>query len=167
MKRRLRPQLAHIRQSNEAAGAKILSKLGKAAVLALVMLLACGANDDENGSGGGTGGSSGQATGGFGPDGSPDSMGSGGGLIIPDSSTDLLNPNPYLDAGEDQWCAPEPGPGGVTGCCDGIPCNGGCLSIDGGKVCDCFGLAGGCPQDRVCCLVKMSCQVTGSCQLGY
>lgn len=145
-------------------------------VATLVLLVMCGgesSNDDHTSSSGGTGaGTGGSANGGTAGSGGspPDSSGwggRGGGIIIPDSSIDYMSPNPYLDAGEDQWCAPEPGPGAVTSCCGGAPCNGGCLTSGASKTCDCFAIAGGCPPGLICCLIKKGCTAAGSCQPGF
>lgn len=141
-------------------------------LVALVLLVMCGGESSTDHTGSGSGGSGGFAAGGGGgapggSDGSPDSVGSsgggGGGIIFPDSSIDYLVPNPYLDAGEDQWCAPEPGGGAVTSCCGGTPCNGGCLTLGTDKVCDCFAITGGCPSGLVCCLLDMGCTTPAHC----
>lgn len=122
-------------------------------------------NESTSGGTAGVGGNGG-AMGGAGTTGGGGALGGSGGMIQ-DSSIDYMSPNPYLDAGEDQWCKPDPGPGAVTSCCGATPCNGGCLTSGNGKTCDCFGIPDGCPQDLICCLVKKGCTAAGSCQLGF
>ncbi len=149
--------------------------------VALVAHVTCGGESSTSAAGGGQAGAdasnesvsggtagiagNGGATGGTSATGGAGAVGGSGGMIQ-DSSIDYMSPNPYLDAGEDQWCKPDPGPGAVTSCCGSMPCNGGCLTSGTSKTCDCFGIPGGCPQDLICCLVKKGCTAAGSCQLG-
>lgn len=63
-------------------------------------------------------------------------------------------------------CAP-PGDGvrTVTACCNDKPCQGQCVSEDGGKQvqCSCFGVAGGCAAGEICCKRLQACMKPEAC----
>ncbi len=45
----------------------------------------------------------------------------------------------------------------IVSCCNGAPCRGECLLIDGVKECRCFGLVGGCTASLACCSFSFTC----------
>ncbi len=42
-------------------------------------------------------------------------------------------------------------------CCAGKACAGECFLVDGGEVCSCFGITGGCTSPLFCCKVREGC----------
>ncbi|MEZ4219621.1 MAG: hypothetical protein R3B13_01750 [Polyangiaceae bacterium] len=58
------------------------------------------------------------------------------------------------DATDSGDCAPKHGSLLIGSCCSGQPCHGTCSSSG---ECDCYGVAGGCPEGLVCCKYKLGC----------
>jgi hypothetical protein len=50
-------------------------------------------------------------------------------------------------------------------CCNGQSCNGQCVAAEANRIaCSCFGVAGGCPQGKVCCKLRRGCVLPNDCE---
>jgi hypothetical protein len=143
-------------------------RFGIVCLLLFVAHATCGGESASTGRTGDGGAAGGNAASGGGAGDAGTMVGGTGGLLLQDAPlADYFDPKVYADAGEDQWCKPETPKGSVTSCCGAMPCNGGCLTLeDGGKVCDCFGVTGGCPDGFACCYQRMGCTLPNLCGLG-
>ena len=75
--------------------------------------------------------------------------------IVTEDSGGFDDPDTYHDSGAvvdgGFDCGELRDPTVESTCCNGVLCNGDCVLHDGLPTCDCFGIVGGCPVDRVCC----------------
>jgi hypothetical protein len=78
---------------------------------------------------------------------------------IEDGSDGVLDAKVPIDG--DAWCAPDGGSKlDLTSCCDDKPCYGTCFATPDGPICDCYGIAGGCPEGLRCCLYYKACALS-------